>query len=381
MIADRIDAYLESGGAELPEAILETATKICGASMLRNFGVQEDTIRKERMPRPSGSWACPRQMVFDSLSLEVEPYRARALRTFTHGDMTEAMGVLLFRQAAPEDIITPDIDGEQLELTVEFDPADYGVEGDPFTLEGHIDMTIRGKDGQEEPVDWKSSSRYGFQNAKAGAGDPTHDWWTKEAGGYIAQLRWYMLMLRASGRSEANRGYLAFVCKDTGHTCEVMVPADEEAEKTLIKKAAYVFQQIPDAQEKRAVILEGTGTTHDPYRRMPRDPSKIKAGAAKVLEKFAKDGEQFEGDETTDARISAWVRQHVPRARFTENLKVEKAGATMRPDGTKGPCHELSTKAHLEGFRCSYCAHTARCWPGFQVVALSSGPVWRTNKP
>lgn len=46
-------------------------------------------------------------------------------------------------------------------------------------------------------------------------------------------------------------------------------------------------------------------------------------------------------------------------------------GANQRPDGSKGPVEEITN------WRDRYCPHVRRCFAGFDVVALSSGPKWR----
>lgn len=46
-------------------------------------------------------------------------------------------------------------------------------------------------------------------------------------------------------------------------------------------------------------------------------------------------------------------------------------GANVRPDGSKGPVEEI---VH---WRDSYCPHVRKCYEGFDVVPLTSGPKWR----
>ncbi len=50
-------------------------------------------------------------------------------------------------------------------------------------------------------------------------------------------------------------------------------------------------------------------------------------------------------------------------------------GANLRPDGSKGPVEEI---VH---WRDSYCPHVRKCYEGFDLVALSSGPKWRKATP
>ena len=124
MIANRIMAYLETDGLDVADLYLNQAATSCRESMRRNLGLRrDDGTRKIRKPRPSGAWACGREMVFNSLGLETEGYGWRSRLTFTHGDMTEAMGVLLFRQAIAASgendmLISPFENGDQLELDV-----------------------------------------------------------------------------------------------------------------------------------------------------------------------------------------------------------------------------------------------------------------------
>lgn len=355
MIANRIMEYLETTGKDVAVRDLDVAARACRDSMERNLGIRrDDGSRKVRNPRPSGTWACGREMVFNSLGLETEGYGWRSRLTFTHGDMTEAMGVLVFRQAikasGEQDIlISPAADGTQLELEATLDPADWGVSGEPFALTGHLDMSVRGHQGEEEPADWKAIAEWTFKDMQRAAGDPEHGWWKKESSGYIAQVRWYMMMLRAMGRSSGKRGYLVGVNKNTGHITEVLIQADHEAEKVLILKAVYALSKIDEAKERQAIFEENL------------------------------DHEIFENGSATKV-MEEWVRKNIPRASFTENMVKECGPSTKRPDGTRGTCLELDTSkdADPQAFRCSYCDHTARCWPDFQVVPLHK-PVWRTN--
>jgi len=263
--------------------------------------------------------------------------------------------VLLCRQVMPTDIISPEPDGTQLELSETFDPADWGVEGEPFTLTGHVDMTIRGHQDYEEPVDFKAVSIYTWNDMAAAAAKPDHIWWTKESAGYIAQVRWYMMMLRLSGRSDGQRGYLVAVNKNTGHLTEVMIARDDAAEKKLILGAVTVFAWINEAK--------------DVFDSAYRDAQGIGSNDSEAIELGNTVAEQ-------------WIRDNIPRAQFTKGMIVDRPAPVKRPDGSKGPCKELQTNgktADPQGFRCSYCAHTGRCWPEFGVVAMSTGPVWRTN--
>ena len=337
MIANRIMAYLETDGLDVADLYLNQAATSCRESMRRNLGLRrDDGTRKIRKPRPSGAWACGREMVFNSLGLETEGYGWRSRLTFTHGDMTEAMGVLLFRQAIAASgendmLISPFENGDQLELDVEIDPQNWNVEAAPFRLTGHLDMSVKGHNGEEEPADWKAVAEWTFKDMQRAAADPSYIWWEKERSGYVAQVRWYMMMLRQAGRSVARQGYLVGVNKNTGHVTEVRIPADIPAERELIRKAVYVEKRISQAREQKTNAEE-------------------------------------------------WVRKNIPRASFTKNM-VKKCGTrTKRPDGTTGECFELDTgkDADPQAFRCSYCDHTARCWSGFEVVPLHK-PVWRTN--
>lgn len=352
MIVDRVIRYLESVGADLDPALVDTAVEQIRASMVRNFGAAaraEDTDRRVRLPRPSGSWRCARQQVFNALALACPPYGWRSRLTFTHGDTNEAIGVLLFKQAlawlGEQDLLTsPSEIGKQDVLEATIDPAQWGVDGEPFTMKGHVDMTVRVRDdGKEGVVDWKAINRYAFQNMSAAAADSTHQWWVKEGGGYVAQVRWYMMLLRLMGRG-CDWGALVGVCKDTGHLVEVRIPHSHEEEVLLVKKAVYTQRLIAEASERRAIVLQDT------------------------------DGE---GNADTDAVLAEWVNEYVPRPQWTHGMTVEKGPRTRLADGSNGACVELDTKADPRGFACNYCDHTARCWPGFQPVALSSGPVYR----
>ena len=368
MITNKIMEYLEGEGVPLDPEQLEVAVDACRQTFARNLGLRrDDGSRKIRMPRPSGTWACGRQIVYNALALETEGYGWRSRLAFTLGDLVEAMGILLCRRTfkGTDLIITPEENGEQLHLEAEIDPVLWDVPGAPFRVQGNVDMTIRGLTGEEEPVDWKSIARFGFKDAQDAASDPSHPWWMKERGGYIAQVRWYQMLLRATGRSPAQRGYLAFVCKDTGHMTEIVIDRDAEAERELIRRHVYVNEQIEHAQERRAILLEGAG---------------IEDEQLETLDRFGEREWKRGGNPQTDHELSTWVNERVPRASFTKGAVVARSANTKRPDGTKGPCLELNTgrDADPQMFRCSYCDHTQRCWPGFYPVALSK-PVYRTN--
>lgn len=361
MITNRIMEYLEGPGRDVDLEQLTVATGHIRASLQRNLGVDRDTgSRKVRLPRPSGTFACPRRMIFDALGLETEGYGWRARMTFTHGDMTEAMGVLLFRQAMAargesDRIISPAADGEQLHLSAMLDPADYGLTGAPIHLQGSVDMSLKGHGDAEELVDWKSSSRYAFQNMQAAITDPDHKWWKKEERGYIAQVRLYMMMARKLGRGPQDRGYLVFVCKDTGHVAECAIERDDVKEADLIRVLLWARENTEHAHERRAIVLEGAG-----FNELDSDA----------------------GNAETDAVLEDWTRKNIPRPQWATD-SIKHAGASrgvQRPDGTKGPCLEIDTNATPNSWRCNYCPHTARCFPDFAVVALSK-PVWRTNNP
>jgi hypothetical protein len=357
MIANRVMEYLAGPGMDLDPGALSTAAALCEQTMRRNLGARRDDEEGRRVKgiRPSGSWACARRMVFDSLALEPVPYEWRSRLTFTHGDMTEAMGVLVYRQALTyfneaDTLVTPGVDGVQDTLRVTINPADFGVEGEPFTLTGHVDMTVRGKDGGEDVADWKGISDYAFSNMQGAASNPSHDWWTKEAPGYVAQVRWYMIMLRLLKRGTGQRGYLVGVNKNTGHVTEVQVTRDDAAEALLVRKAVYTLRMNAEGAERRALVLEDR---------------------------------EDDGNEATDATLCEWARNSVPRPKWTANMVTRKPGRNERPDGSKGPCLELDTKGNasndFQGWRCSYCPHTSRCWDQFGVVPLKGGPKFRTN--
>jgi len=369
MIADRVIEYLKGPGSKIPETALETALHRIGDSLITNMGERQDSTRRIKRPRPSASWACGREMVLSSLGLGTEGYGWRSRMTFAAGDYNEAVGILLFRQALAttgEDhlILTPNAAGDQLELDATLDPAAWGVEGTPFRLTGHVDMTIRGLSGDEEPVDWKGVATYTWEQMMQAATKPDHEWWKKEASGYVAQVRWYQILLRAQGRSDARRGYLVGVNKNTGLLAEVAIDQDPDAERLLIQRAVWVREKIHAAWKKRGEVMgDGLfapgGNWHDYADQVDEDGAIVKPG----------------GTRETDEELSEWVRQNVPRASFAASIAVPRQNVKL-PDGEKGDCLELDMKADPQAFRCSYCDHTARCWPGFEVVPLTK-PVWR----
>lgn len=333
MIVDRITEYLDKGSDhEVDEQALGVALRGMKRGIVRNLGPRNDGGRS-RNPSPSSSWACGRRLLFDWLGLDREDVSWRARLTFMHGDVNEAAGILLARQAGV-DLLTPDPEtGEQLTVEAMVNPADWGVDGEPFPLVGHVDATLEVHSHGECPADWKAVSTYTFQDMEQAAKRKDAPWWAKERDGYVAQVRWYCIALRLMGRGDGQWGCLVGVNKNTGHLCEVVVPYDHEEEVRLIRKAAYVWAKIREAQ-----ALDNLGE---------------------------------------DEAMAKWVRDSIPRPRWAAD-PVPCTGKL--PGGLKGKGLKIPTqydeavhgpKAEYQQWRCGYCPFTTTCWPGFSLVPLS----------
>lgn len=346
MIADKIESYLMGEGQPVPPGLLDVAAAHVRRSLARNFG--ERAEYRARVPSPSSKSYCARRQVYDALPMAEhrEGDRPRARITFTLGDSVEAVGMLLARQAGVK-FITPDEAGEQLRLKVTIDPKEWGIDEPPFEIAGNMDCTFHVDGNGETVADWKSMSEYGFDDALAAAKSPSARWWKEQEDDYIAQVRWYMLLLRVSGRGEGKFGYLLPVNKSTGAVCEIRIPHDRDAEVMLVRKAAYVWKHL------RAIAgdkpLE-TASVEDALR---------------------------------------YVQASVPRPSWFNTILL--TGSNERGDGTKGPVVQVDTirdKARhgsgpFVGFRCSYCPFTQACLgpEGYVLVPLGKPVLRRPATP
>ena len=341
MIADKIDEYLMGDGQAVSDALLDVAAAHVRRSLARNFG--ERSEHRARVPSPSSKSYCARRQIYDALPMAEgrDGDRPRARITFTLGDSVEAVGMLLARQAGIK-FITPDESGAQLRLKMTIDPKQWGIDEPPFDIAGNMDCTFHVDGNGETVADWKSMSEYGFDDALAAAKSPAARWWKEQEDDYIAQVRWYMLLLRLSGRGEGKFGYLLPVNKSTGAVCEIRIPHDPDAETLLVRKAAYVWKHL------RAIA----------------------------------------GDKPLDAvdvtAATAYIQSNVPRPAWFGTVLL--AGNNERGDGTKGPVVQVDTardkdrhgRGPFVGFRCSYCPFASACLgpEGYVLVPLGK-PVWR----
>jgi len=353
MIADAIDSYLRNDGKDVPDALLDVAAAHVRRSLSKNFGAKRE--HRVRVPSPSSKWYCARRQLFDALPMaahrEDDTPRSRVI--FTLGDSVEAVGMLLARQAGVQ-FLTPDVGGEQLRLSSLIVPADFGYDSkEPFPIAGNIDCTISVNDHGECVADWKSMSDYGYDDAEEAARNPNAKWWTEARDDIIAQVRWYMLMLRLAGRGDGKMGYIIGVKKSTGHVCEVVIPHDEQHERELVAKAAYVWRHL------RTLAMVQTGVGLDDVRAFTASLDGVNPESA-----------------------LAYILANVPRPKWA--VSVTLPGRNARADGTFGPVEQIDTardsKRHgsgpFVGFRCGYCPFVGACWPGFSLVALGK-PVWR----
>lgn len=341
MIADKIEAYLTGDGQPVAPALLDVAAAHVRRSLSRNFG--ERAEHRARVPSPSSKSYCARRQIYDALPMAEhrESDRPRARITFTLGDSVEAVGMLLARQAGVK-FITPDENGEQLRLKATINPKDWGIDEPPFEITGNMDCTFYVDGNGETVADWKSMSEYGFDDALAAAKSPSARWWKEQEDDYIAQVRWYMLLLRVSGRGEGKFGYLLPVNKSTGAVCEIRIPYDPDAEALLVRKAAYVWKHL---------------------RAIAGDKPLAEVDVVSALQ---------------------YVQDNIPRPSWFGTVLL--TGNNERGDGTKGPVVQVDTardKARhgsgaFVGFRCSYCPAASACLgpEGYTLVPLGK-PVWR----
>jgi hypothetical protein len=303
MIANRIMDYLEGERREVTDAHLRVFDREVNHSLRRNLGPDREGDGGPSNPRPSGAWYCQRRMFYDAQpDIEREPFGWRSHMAFTMGDYVEQLGVLLGRLAGIE-WTYPNEEGEQPELSLE---RPWG------TMTGHLDGGLRVDPHGVCVVDFKGLASYGYSEMEKAAADPKAPWWEKQRDGYVAQIRWYQMMLREAGHGTGELGYLVGVKKDTGHFCEVQVRWDEKENDRLVSTWMQAAEMIE------------SGT-------LPDRPE--------------------------------WV--------------AAVSGTGKLPDGGRGPFWELDTKKKPNGWRCSYCPYTLTCFPGYGVVPLRGGPMYR----
>lgn len=140
--------------------------------------------------RASNSGKCARSIAYKYHGFEGAPLNWRARLVFGLGDMVEKQCVDVMKNYGLTDM--------QKECSVTID----GVE-----IKGHIDGLFQGL-----VVDFKSTTTFGFKNAKKG-----------DVGDYLHTMHFYM---KALGLKQA---LLVYYCKEQSDLCEVLVNWDDTA--------------------------------------------------------------------------------------------------------------------------------------------------------
>jgi hypothetical protein len=290
VIVDRIEKFLRENKDPIPEALVADYHRMVGRSLQRQF------VRRPHVPRgwrASMSWDCTRRLAYELGGHEPEPVEWNTSITFQQGDEREAMGVLWTRLAMPDRIVSPVVGGEQEEVSIV-------VDGQEIT--GHIDMVVLDDDGNQIPVDWKTTNGIGYAEAKDANTNPNSPWWTKQRFNYLSQLRTYI------EAKKSPYGVFCYVNKEAAGIMEIHVKPDSAWRGELETRVRYLKKHIEVGE-------------------IPPRP--------------------------------AWATPAV------------LPGANLRADGSKGPVEELIR------FPCGYCGVKKHCFPGFDVVPLTSGPKWR----
>ena len=160
MIADKILDYLDTDGVAIDGAHLTHTLNAVSSSATRNFGAK-DSETKRRTFGGSLAWYCLRRAWYSMIGGGA-PVRGRSLLAFTFGDVTEALIVLLARQAGIVGLEWPNKHGQQLRLDDEIGGIAIG---------GSVDLGVRGDDGIVIG-DAKSMSQYGFDKFKSAIVSP-----------------------------------------------------------------------------------------------------------------------------------------------------------------------------------------------------------------
>jgi len=61
--------------------------------------------------------------------------------------------------------------------------------------------------------------------------------------------------------------------------------------------------------------------------------------------------------------------------RIEASYRAAKAGLPERPEWATTT--RIAGCQQIDNVRCTYCTYRPVCWPGFDLVALAKGPVWR----
>lgn len=223
MIVNRLLAYLGSDRVEVTDDLLAPALAAIGRSVKRNLGEETDDSRS--YISASAPWYCPTRMFYMVAKAPRTKSSPRSRVTFLAGDVWEAIVVLLMRLSGVE-LVSPDANGKQHELSVSLGGIDVPVHPDASIM---VPCRLPdGTDGWEEaPVEVKSMAAKTFAKFREAATNPAAEWWDTERWAYLAQIRLQMRALgERQGLASVSRGIFIGVCKDTGHLAELHVPFD-----------------------------------------------------------------------------------------------------------------------------------------------------------
>lgn len=342
MIVDRIYEYFETSGRELPREVVAQALKRVEWTLRRNLGEREERTRPRNISG-STAWFCPRRAYYQLTGAEQDRPAPRARMAFFMGDVLQASIDVLATMAGVQ-FEYPDANGDELELRAEVG----GVE-----VVGHVDHAVRVEGEGLVVIDTKSMATYGFEEFVRAAQDPKADWWTKERWGYLAQLRFYMWLVRWLGLGSGRYGLFVAVCKNTGQMAELTVQACRETE-------AAFERAIPRLDQARNL-----------YR---------VAKEAVIATVLANGGTMQEADAAASSVPRTEATGLLPRASWAGLVEVSNA---KLPDGSRGRALEVDTdpeRTKGNGWRCNYCPFVTSCFPGVQLVAMSK-PAYRMPAP
>ena len=189
MIVEKINAYLNSTGQTIPEAILNEVGELAKWSFQRQFGEREETEAKLRL---SSVGRCVRQQSYKLLGFEEngKSIDARARMVFFTGDIAE-IAIVQLAKAAGANITFSGKDQKTVSL-----------EG----IEGHPDGVVDG----DTLLEVKSMSSFSFKDFERGVLDE----------GYRYQINAYA---EALGLSKA---IVVALNKDAGVLAEMAVTKD-----------------------------------------------------------------------------------------------------------------------------------------------------------
>lgn len=192
MIVEKINAYLNSDGKTIDEAILNDVANLSRWSFKRQFGERED---KSETIRLSSIGKCLRQQAYKTLGFEQagKVIDARAKTVFFLGDLVELAIVGLAKAAGCEVMLTGD---KQAEVEIQ------GVKG-------HPDGVLRDS-GKDYLLEVKSMSSYSFEDFERGVIDD----------GYRYQCNAYMASLNLT------KCVIVALNKDAGVLAEQMINLD-----------------------------------------------------------------------------------------------------------------------------------------------------------